>query len=408
MSELTGVQHDPQEPLLVRLRASRPALALALAVAVLSVVNRLAAHAFGYRGQPVWMDLDVYRRGVASWLAGEPLAGPFWFDYANASLPFTYPPVAAAILIPVTWGPLPVIGAIWTVGCLISLWLSLFLLARWGRLLVGDAGLLSFFVLAVAVNLEPVVSHLEVGQIGLPLMCLVIVDHSITWKRWPRGLLTGLAVAVKLAPAIFFLYFLVRRDWKGLATAAATAVLLTVFGFLVAPADSFAFWSGLSDLDGQVAVFDWTSNVSLRGVLQRLPLGHEAIVWLVLVFAAVLLAGRVMLRSLEAGWPEIALVANGILMPLITPTAWGHHWVWLAALLLVAITGALRGSAVLGALAFGTALVFCETGLNGSVPGSWLLYVAWGVIVFIVLGSRSAYPALCSDCDRSSEGHTGL
>ena len=97
------MEEEPREPLLLRLRASRPALAIALGVAVLSVANRLVAHAFGYRGQPVWLDLDVYRRGVSAWLAGEPLVGPFWFDYANAYLPFTYPPVAAVILVPATW-----------------------------------------------------------------------------------------------------------------------------------------------------------------------------------------------------------------------------------------------------------------------------------------------------------------
>ena len=48
-------------------------------------------------------------------------------------------------------------------------------------------------------------------------MALVSLDCLAQSPRWPRGALTGLAAAVKLTPAAFVLFFLMRRDWRAAA-----------------------------------------------------------------------------------------------------------------------------------------------------------------------------------------------
>ena len=62
--------------------------------------------------------------------------------------------------------------------------------------------------------LEPVLQTFEFGQINLLLMALVAVDCLVDRPRWPRGMLIGIAAAIKLTPAVFLLYFLLRRDYR--------------------------------------------------------------------------------------------------------------------------------------------------------------------------------------------------
>lgn len=43
---------------------------------------------------------------------------------------------------------------------------------------------------------------------------LVAADCLTCQPRWPRGLLVGIAAAIKLTPAAFVLFFLLRRDYR--------------------------------------------------------------------------------------------------------------------------------------------------------------------------------------------------
>ena len=75
---------------------------------------------------------------------------------------------------------------------------------------------------------EPLRANLEFGQINVVLMTLVIADCVPRRTYWPRGALLGVAVALKLTPAVFLLYFLLRRDRR--------AAVTTVRGWRFAPA----------------------------------------------------------------------------------------------------------------------------------------------------------------------------
>ena len=51
-------------------------------------------------------------------------------------------------------------------------------------------------------------------------------------------MLLGVAIALKLTPAVFLLYFLLRRDTRALLVTAASAVVATLAGFAFAWRDS--------------------------------------------------------------------------------------------------------------------------------------------------------------------------
>ena len=74
----------------------------------------------------------------------------------------------------------------------------------------------------LAILSQPFRSTLDFGQVNAFLMVLVAVDCLVVRDRRYRGVLVGLAAAIKLTPAIFVLYFLLRRDWRRVRTPGPT------------------------------------------------------------------------------------------------------------------------------------------------------------------------------------------
>jgi hypothetical protein len=136
------------------------------------------------------LDLDVYRLGARMWLSGGDLYGLLPPTIIGNHLPFTYPPVAAVLFTPFTLVPLPVAGVVLTA-------LSVVALVVVPRLTPARVAV----VLPVALLLEPVRETLGFGQVNLLLMALVALDCLHRRPRWPRGVLVGLAAAIKLTPA---------------------------------------------------------------------------------------------------------------------------------------------------------------------------------------------------------------
>ena len=138
-------------------------------------------------------------------------------------LPFTYPPLAAIVFCPFAWLHMPaasvVITALTLALLVVSTAVVLTGLDVWATsaILPGPAWLrrcwLAVVIVAPATDwLEPIASNFAFGQINVVLMTLVIADCVPRRTPWPRGLLLGLGIALKLTPAVFLLYFLLRRD----------------------------------------------------------------------------------------------------------------------------------------------------------------------------------------------------
>ena len=102
----------------------------------------------------------------------------------------------------------------------------------------GNGWAAAVLVLAV-LNLGPWRETLVFGQINALLMGLIAVDLLARNPRWTRGFpgsgfLVGVAAGIKLTPLVFGLYFLVRKDWRGLGNMAA-GFTATVVARLAAP-----------------------------------------------------------------------------------------------------------------------------------------------------------------------------
>ncbi|MCP2092390.1 MULTISPECIES: glycosyltransferase 87 family protein [Actinosynnema] len=286
------------------------------------------------------IDLRVYRVGGEAWLSGVPLYAPgFPAPLQGPELPFTYPPLAAVLFALVEPLPWTVAAVAWTVLCVLALTAVCVLAAR--RLNAPPQ--LGVLVATGALLLEPVRATLDFGQVNLFLMALVAFDCLVERPVWRRGVLTGIAAAVKLTPLVFLIFFLARGDRRSAAWAAGTFAGGDALGFLLAPSDSAGYWFGALLDPGRIGGIAYASNVSVRGALHRLglPGGVEPVLWLLLA-AGVAAVAWLAARRHE---PVTALVAVSAVGLLASPISWSHHWVWAAPALVVAAHAAWSPSA---------------------------------------------------------------
>lgn len=357
-----------------------------------------------WSGQKVFkLDAWIYRHAVLQWHAG----GSLYDWYANPDQhlwPFTYPPFAAWALTPLSWvddrtaqvlmvaaTPACVAVTVWAVARCLGAGRDAIAVAPWAAL----AG--------VAV-IEPVYKSMEYGQVNAQLMMLVALDFLVvpTTSRW-RGVLTGLAAAFKLTPAIAILVFLMRREWRPAATMTVTAAGVTTAAWVLSPAESVQFFFSAMWDPGRAGFADYSGNQNLKGLVCRaLPDTAWTPAWAIAVVVCLAGAG-LLLRRLErarqglvldrpglpgsgpAGLsdlpaptsdrpqargdatpvPDAALVlllevsvvmVTGLL---ISPISWSHHWVWaVVALPALALAGrkwdlpALSACTVAGAAVF--------------------------------------------------------
>jgi alpha-1,2-mannosyltransferase len=286
----------------------------------------------GYR-----IDLEVYRTGAKVLLHGGDLYGRLPRLGDGHELPFTYPPYAALAFIPLailgygfaSW----LLTAVTIASVAATLW-------RFAASTAGEAGArmrrLLPWALPAALLLEPVRSTLTYGQVNAVLMALVTVDCLTRAPRWPRGIGVGIAAALKLTPAIFLLFFLLRRDLRSAARAGLSFAACTGAAFVLAPHDSLRYWTQIAYQPARIGGIAYASNQSMLGTLARLGLPDPARTWLWLALCLLVAALAVtgMRGALKAGQVTHALLLDAVAGLLISPISWSHHWVWAAPALL--------------------------------------------------------------------------
>ena len=129
---------------------------------------------------------------------------------------------------------------------------------------------------------------------------------------WPRGLLLGLAIALKLTPAVFLLYFVVRRDGRAVLTALMSFVGATVLGFVLAWRDSWEYWTTTIRDTDRIGTVTLNTNQNIAGTLARLGLtdGVHFAVWTVGCFAVLGLTVWATRRLLRAAVEANRRVTN--------------------------------------------------------------------------------------------------
>ncbi|MFJ5986840.1 glycosyltransferase 87 family protein [Lentzea sp. NPDC092896] len=266
------------------------------------------------------LDLRVYLAGGEAWQAGTDL---YSADFqAPKGLPFTYPPFAALLFSGLSIFPLPLNAVLFTAAGIALFTAACVVAAPSLRTGLGLA--------ALGLLLEPLRGGLDLGQVNMILIGLVAADCLLPRTPWPRGLLVGLAAAIKLTPAIFVLLFLSRRRWRPALTAVATFAACSLLAWVLAPGQSKQFWFHAMFDPERVGGLSYSANQSLRGLLFRLGAPEPA--WFAAVLAVLALTVWLLPRLRDDLTALVAVAAAGLL---ISPVSWSHHWVWIAPALLL-------------------------------------------------------------------------
>jgi len=304
-------------------------------------------------------------------------------------LPFTYPPFAAVLFVPLEL--LGSVSARWTltvvsIACYV---LVLVVCARRLRMNLANAGLVGL----AGLSFEPFVRNILLGQINIVLIALIVVDCFVLPARY-RGILIGVATGIKLLPGVFILFLILKRDWWAALRCVVAFAATVAVGGVFAPRDSWEFWSGgfinLSRFGSEAIIGG--DNQSLSAAFMRLSrdLSPPPILMLLLSVAAMALGLIAAKRQIDSGNDVAGLVSIAFGSLLASPISWTHHWVWAVPALLVLVHGRRRvASVVLGAVFvsgpmwFAPRLHFVELHQNWWQAAACVSYVSVGLAILI-------------------------
>jgi alpha-1,2-mannosyltransferase len=279
-------------------------------------------------GRRYGLDLQVYRDSVDFWRSGK---DPYRATFTSHHLAFTYPPFALFVLAPLSWTSFAT--AQWFLGAAsiaAGTGSTLLVLREAG---IGPARRLCCSAFAWScvsiILLEPVRTGVDYGQIESILTFLIVADLLLV-RHQHRGILIGIAAAVKLTPMIFVLYFLVVKDFK--------SFIRTIISFLACDAMSWLFWPPLphvywfQDLlhPARIGTIAYAGNQSWYAILSRPPFSgrHVLPVWLLLSCAILVVgiyAAWQWANINQNIWAIMSVALTGLL---ISPISWSHHWIW--------------------------------------------------------------------------------
>ncbi|GAA2820341.1 glycosyltransferase 87 family protein [Saccharopolyspora taberi] len=279
-----------------------------------------------------YMDTDIYRLGARAWLLGNEVFGddltPETPD--TATLPFIYPPFAALLFVPLAWMSSDAAVVTVAVCSHLAILVTAYSLARSSPYLAPRAGQVAVatgMLMPLITLVEPARETINYGQINLVLMALVAADCLLPRTPWPRGL-------------------------------------------LAAPRDSADWWLDKMLETGNDFGTVYAGNLTLRSLLAKQELTGFALNSLWIIGSAVLLALAVLgIRyALRVRNVPLALMINAVLVLLVSPISWSHHWVWAAPALGLLFAMAVRHRWYGVLLVLGLALVTVLIGPQWYLP----------------------------------------
>ncbi|NMO03344.1 DUF2029 domain-containing protein [Gordonia sp. TBRC 11910] len=396
-------------------RVARVAIGLIFtASALMQVIGVPFTSSFGTRTR---IDLDVYRLGSQLWQHGVSLydVGSMPFTDDGIWLPFTYPPFAALSFVPLGAMSLTVAG--WFVA-LTSIALVVVIVKIVLRVLdVGsktNRWWLAAATTAAVIWLNPAWMTLGFGQVNIYLLALILIDLFVLAPRSrARGSLIGIASAIKLTPLVFVAVFLSARQWRAAITVGVSFVAAAALAAVWMPSDSLRYWTHTLFHTTRIGDPAGPINQNLNALWIRLVDSHSAQQMLWIVSAAVATALMVLAvrsarpvaafasdspaRRVDAMSVTLAIAVWGLL---ISPTTWGHHWVWVIPALVVCSVVAARSPLrrtqwIYAALTVSGAVIFAvgpyqllprrvdDWGLLDHIVGN--SYCLWGLCLLVAL-----------------------
>ena len=291
---------------------------------------------------------------------------------------FTYPPGAILVFYPLVLIPQNALPYLWTVLSILALVAALTLVferifAFRPRLALAFGfwlGLFSVFFF------PPVTECLAWGQTATILLLVVVLD-MLCVSGSKKGVLVGLATALKLYPGAFIIVWMMRREWRAAGTAIVAAAVPTLVAWVIWPSSMGEFVKtmifGHKELSHFASGATIRASSSITSFFSRAPFHvgflsttMELLVCLAVLALALLGSHRLWLR----GYPLTALVIVLTGSVIATPVAWDHYFSFVPLLLLVPFELGFRHALSRTSLFVGVIMMAPWYRLRRPTPGS--------------------------------------
>lgn len=271
---------------------------------------------------PMGMDFRVYWETAWLVLHGH---NPY-YGIISSSFPFNYPPPALFLIWPLGFLTMTQAAPLWNISSTLAIVASIWLILK---IVTSKPKLWLFVCLSFLFTIPyfPVKFNIGNGQMNHFVLLFSVLGLFFYTKERKNfaALFIAFAASIKLAPLIFLLYFLIKKDW--------TQVLRTFLFFIAFFILPFLFfsWDWQSRYYEEIIFYsfttgakDWYYNQSLSGFLAR-SFANETLFLPIfyLISLGIFLATWIRCRRLNL---FRILSAVAILYLLIHPIALQHYF----------------------------------------------------------------------------------
>ena len=208
---------------------------------------------------------EPYNDVTQELFGGPPHRGPLYSFHAPSSLPLLIWLLPFANL----WG-YPGAFLAWGAASVLALWSICWLTFRVLQLpRPALAGLLAALALVI---LPAIREAFEEGQLNVVVAAGMVGCWAArrSGRSGLAGVLLGGAFALKPIPGLFFLYYAWRRDWRLLAAAIASVMVLSVVGVGLSGLDGARLWATVNYPSHADVWPGYPDNASVRGFFTRI------------------------------------------------------------------------------------------------------------------------------------------
>jgi alpha-1,2-mannosyltransferase len=249
-------------------------------------------------------------------------------------LGFTYPPFSALLFAPIAHAPLVVAEVGFSLVNLASVFalVAVCLRAVCDQMDRRTIMWWALVLLVPVVMLDPVRQTFLLGQVNIILALMVVADMTLDLPI-PRGILVGLAAAIKLTPIILIPYLLLTRQGRAGMRAAATFCAAALLAAAVNYSTTWAYWTHYIRDPQRAGMLSWIGNQGVLGALERM-IGHDLstpttfVIVLTVAGIGLVVAAAAYRRSS----PILGLLVVEAAESLASPVSWSHHFIWVVLL----------------------------------------------------------------------------
>ena len=297
---------------------------LSAAVAVVGATILAAVHQ--------QIDLSTYLLGGAH----APTNDLFMVTLPKDGLGFTYPPFSALLFAPFAHFPLRVCEVVFSLLNLAAVF-ALIAVSLRAVCAALDRRTILWWGLALVlpvVLFDPVRQTFLLGQVNIILALMVVADMTLDLPL-PRGILVGLAAAIKVTPAILIPYLFLTKQGRAGTRAVASFCAAALLATAVNASTSWSYWTHYIRDPQRAGMLSWIGNQGVLGALERM-LGRSFTTptTFVIVVTVACIGLAVAAVAYRRSSPVLGLLVVATTESLASPVSWSHHFIWV--ILLVA------------------------------------------------------------------------